>query len=149
MDASQPPKIILGLAPSLQPSGFRLVDAGELYALLSSIMGIVGGLAGAGTTGAASTALKPGVSVYTPAAGNTGVQLPPGLPGQNLVVVNASGTVAGVLYGNVGTGDQIIPLASATGAASLAMPAGTTAELVCISKNAATGAATWKVMSLG
>jgi hypothetical protein len=149
MDASQPPKIILDLAPSLQPSGFRLVDAGELYTLLSSILGIVGGLAGAGTTGAASTALKPGVSVYTPTAGQTGVQLPPGLPGQEITVVNASGTTAGVLYGNVGTGDQIVPLASATPGASTAMAAGTTAVLVCTSKNYTTGVATWKVVSLG
>jgi hypothetical protein len=126
-----------------------LVDAGELYTLLSSILGIVSGLVGAGTTGAASTALRPGVSVYTPSAGNTGVQLPPGLPGQEITVVNASGTVAGVLYGNVGTGDQIVPLASATGAASLAMAAGTTAFLVCTGKNMSTGVATWKVISLG
>jgi len=146
MDASSPPKVMLDLAPSLQP-GFRLVDGGELFTLMTSIFGIISGLSGAGTVQSTGTALKSGISSYTPAAGNTGVVLPPGLPGQEITVVNASGTVAGVLYGN--GGDQIVPLASATPAGSLAMAAGTTAQLVCVSKNAATGVATWKVVSLG
>ena len=146
MDASSPPKNMLDLAPSLYTPGFRLVDAGELLTLFTSLMGIISGLAGAGTTQGAATVLKPGISVFTPTAGQTGVLLPPGLPGQETSVVSL-GTVAGVIYGN--GGDQIIPLGSSTPAATLAIPAGNTAQLICISKNAATGVATWKVTSLG
>src|SRR5215475_1805682 len=144
-DASSPPKFMIDLAPSLQ-AGFRLVDAGELLALFTSIFQIIGGIAAAGVAQGTAAPLKAGISTYVPSAGNTGVLMPPGLPGQTVTVVNGSGTVAGVLYGN--GPDQIIPLASATAAGSLAMPAGTTAVLVCVSKTAA-GVATWKVVSLG
>jgi hypothetical protein len=147
MDASQPPKVFMDLAPSLGTPGYRLVDAGELYTLHSSLFAIVSGLAGTGTTQATGTVLKAGTSVYTPTAGQTAVVLPPGLPGQDITVVNLSGTVAGVIFGS--GGDQIIPMGSATPAASLAQPLGTTAYLTCISKNMATGVATWKVVSLG
>src|SRR5215467_8696754 len=146
MDASSPPKNMLDLAPSLYTPGYRLVDAGELLTLFTSLMGIISGLAGAGTTQAAATILKPGISVFTPTAGQTGVLLPPGLPGQEISVVNL-GAVAGVIYG--AGGDQIIPLASSTPAGTLAIPAGDTAQMICISKNMATGVATWKVTSLG
>jgi hypothetical protein len=137
---------MMDLAPSLQ-AGYRLVDAGELQTLFQNIFGIIGGYVAAGTIQSTGTPLRSGISTYTPSAGNTGVILPPGLPGQEVTVVNGSGTVAGVLYGN--GGDQIIPLASATAAGSLAMPAGTTAVLICVAKNPATGVATWKVTSLG
>ena len=146
-DASAPPKIMMDLAPSLGTPGFRLVDGGELFTLLNSILGILGGIAGVGTTQAAAAVLGPGVSVVQAAAGNTGVLLPPGLPGQTKTVIN-TGTAAGVIYGN--GGDQIIPLASTTPAATLAIPAGDTAVLVCISKNFGPPVvSTWKVVSLG
>src|SRR5262249_33684326 len=141
-----PPKNMLDLAPSLTTPGFRLIDAGEVYTLFNSLMGIISGLAGAGTTQGAATVLKPGISVFTPTAGQTGVLLRPWLPGQEVSVVNL-GAVAGVVYGF--GGDQIIPLASSTPAGTLALPAGDTAQLICISKNMTTGVATWKVTSLG
>src|SRR5262249_6273395 len=101
---------------------------------------------GTGTTQAAATVLKPGVSVFAASAGNTGVLLPPGLPGQEITVVN-TGAVAGVIYGN--GGDQIIPLASSTPGATLAIPAGDSAVLVCITKTFNPNVSTWKVLSLG
>jgi len=137
---------MMDLAPSLQTPGFRLVDAGELYVLLNNIFGIINGLAGVGTTQGAAPLLKPGVTSFVPTAGNTGVLLPPGIPGQEITVING-GAVAGVIYGN--GGDQIIPLASTTPAATEAIAAGTSAVLVCISKNFTTGVATWKTLSLG
>ena|SRR5215467_5093763 len=146
MDPSSPPKVVLDLASSLGTPGFRLVDAGELLTLFNNVMGFTGVVLGAGTTQAAATPLKPGVNAFIASGGNTGVVLPTGLPGQQVVVVNY-GAVGGVLYGN--GGDQIIPMASNAQAPSLAMAAGTSAVLVCVNKNQSTGVVTWKVLSLG
>jgi|SRR5215472_3104619 len=146
MDASSPPRNMLDLAPSIRQSGFRLIDAGELYELLRSILGIVGGLTAVGTTQATGLPLSTGISVITTSTAGSGVVLPVGVMGQEKTVVN-TGAAATLVYGN--GGDQIIPLASSTPAATLSVPAGQTAVLACINENFATSVATWKVISMG
>jgi|SRR5215469_907175 len=146
-DASSPPQNILDIAPSLRERGFRLIDAGELYNLFSSFMAIIAGVAAAGTNQATATPIGPGVTVVSTVATGAGVVLPTGLPGQTKTVVNTSANAL-LVYGN--GGDQIIPLASSTPAASLSVPAGETAQLVAVTRTVGPPpVTTWKVVSLG
>jgi hypothetical protein len=93
-DSAAPPKSWMGLLPSLQTPGFRLVDAGELYQFLNGIFGVHT------TNNAAATSpilLPAGINVVA-AAGATGVQLPPAnLPGQIMTVVNNTAAVLDVV----------------------------------------------------
>lgn len=146
-DASQPPKVILDLAPSIQnQSGFRLVDVGELYALWRAEYGIQSGIAATGTTKGTARQLTAANSVIaTASAGNVGAIMPPGLPGQTVTVVNM-GSVAITLYGS--GGDQIIPIASGTPAATISQASNTTSYYLCISKTFNPSVSTWKQVSV-
>jgi len=147
MDASSPPQILLDIAPSLKTPGFRLIDAEEVYQLFRSLLGANTSITALGTNQATAAVLGyPNVDVFTTVAAGTGALLPQGLPGQQKTEVNM-GASALTLYGN--GADQIIPLNSTTPAASLSVPAGQIARLVCVSRTFNPTVATWKVVSLG
>jgi len=146
-DSATPPRAMMDLAPSLRTPGFRLVDAGELNALFRSLFSTQTGIVARGTTQATALQLTAGVNnLTTVAAGNTGVKLPPGLPGQRVVVVNL-GAAGAVVYG-YGTGDLLIPVASTTTGASVTQAAGTSAEYLCVTKTFNPTVTTWKQLSL-
>jgi hypothetical protein len=107
MDASAPPKTLMGLVPSLTDMGKRLVDAGELYALLNSFFGISPNVVAAGASAATSTPMTAGVNVIASTAiVGSGVMLPPAtLPGMMVTVIN-NGADGVLLYPN--GSDQII-----------------------------------------
>jgi len=147
MDSATPPRAMMDLAPSLRTPGFRLVDAGELQALFRSLFSVQTGIVARGTTQATALQLTAGVNnLTTVAAGNTGVKLPPGLPGQRVVVVNL-GAAAALVYGYA-TADLLIPVASSTGAANISQASGTSAEYLCITKAGTPQVTTWKQLSL-
>jgi hypothetical protein len=147
MDSATPPKVMMDLAPSLRTPGFRLVDAGEVYTLFRSLFSVQAGIVARGTTQATALQLTAGVNTLTTvAAGNTGVALPPGLPGRRVVVVNL-GAAGAIVYG-YGAGDLLIPVASITTGASITQASGTSAEYLCIGKTFNPTVSTWKQLSL-
>lgn len=147
MDGATPPKVMMDIAQSLGTPGFRLVDAGELYALLSSIFSTQAGIAATGTTQATGFKLKAAINTVTSAsAGNLGVVLPPGIPGKEVTIANG-GTVAINVFAS--GADQMIPVASSTPGASIAQAQGTTGVYLCISRTLVSPiVATWKQVSV-
>jgi hypothetical protein len=146
MDNSTPPKNMMDLAPSLKTPGFRLVDAGELYALLNSLFSIQQGIVARGTTQATGFKLTAAINnVTTVTAPNNALVLPPGLPGRQVTVSNNTATAAAVFASGA---DQIIPINSATPASTEALAGGTTAIFVCVSQTFNPTVATWKQVSV-
>src|SRR5215467_12162257 len=124
-DPSSPPRTLMGLMPSLITPGFRLVDAGELYAFLSSLYN-TGTVTAAGTTAANATRMRYGVNDITVGTANQGVMLPPALPGKEVLVINDTAASI-IVYGLTGrTNDTITPNGSVTPAASVTL---TTAQV--------------------
>jgi len=149
MDNTTPPKTMMDLAPSLRSPGFRLVDAGEMYALFRSIFSTQSGISARGTTQATGLQLTAGVNVLnTVQAANNAVVLPPGLPGKQVIIANMTGQAAAIFGFR---SDTIVPLGAGTGGAvaTVALAAGNAIQLVCVSLNSVTGVALWKVLSLG
>ena len=139
-EASAPPRIIMDLAPSLTPRGYRLVDAGELYQLLNTLFGVQSGVTAAGSTAATATRCTGGVIDVTTGGAGTGIMLPPALPGKRVVVFNETATAV-IVYGLTGrVNDTITPNTSSTPAASVSVAANGSAEFVCGKAN------NWKEM---
>lgn len=130
-EASSPPKNAMGLAPSLRPSGYRLVDAGELFALLGTLFGTSPPVTALGNNAATATRLAGGVVCVTSAAAGTGVMLPPALPGKRQVVINDTATAVLVYAFTARVNDTITPNNSATPGASVSIAANGSAEFVC------------------
>jgi hypothetical protein len=127
-DASSPPKTVLDLAPSLQ-RGFRLVDAGELYAVLSALATGQGNITAAGATAQTATVLKAANNTVTVAAAGTGVSLPKALPG---MVVRVANNAAGALLVYPLPPDLLIPEGTSTpGAAASSEATLTTGTYMC------------------
>jgi len=129
MDPAAPPKTILGLMPSLQTPGFRLVDAGELAALLQYMFSARSGIKANGTTQAAATLLSAGVNEITDTTGGTAVKLPNALPGGQVTVVND--TSASLTIFPSGT-DKIIDNTGLTLDASVPMSTATSSIFVSV-----------------
>jgi hypothetical protein len=108
MDSAAPAKSVLGLVPSLQTPGKRLVDAGELFAIFSTQWMATSGIVANGNSAETATPLNPGLNeVYSVTAANVAVRLPPTLPGQIIFVCNLAGSGATIFT----TGsDLIIPV---------------------------------------
>jgi hypothetical protein len=135
---------MMGLAPSLNTPGFRLVDAGELYALLNSLFSIQQGITARGTTAATGFKLTAGVNnLTTVTPTNNAVVLPPGLPGKQVIISNNNvpGTAAAVFASGA---DQIIPIGSPISGASVAQAGGTSSLYVCVSRTFNPTVAVWK-----
>lgn len=146
-DSAAPPKTMMDLAPSLRSPGFRLVDAGELYALLNSIFSNQAGIAARGNTAATAFKITAAVnSVATTSGANNGLMLPLGLPGKQVTIVN-NGAVSVTVYAN--GADQIEPIGSSVPAASLTQAAGTTGVYLCIARTLNPTVNYWKQVSVG
>jgi hypothetical protein len=133
MDASAPPSTLMGLAPSLQESGKRLVDAGELFAILNSFFGVYPSVLPAGTSQATATAISGGVNVVPAAAvAGTGLVLPPAvLTGKIVTVINNG--AEGVLVYPSGS-DQIIPSDVAAGSPAAVSLTNAPTQFICIAQ---------------
>ena len=127
-DSAAPPKSLMGLLPSLQTPGFRLVDAGELYQFLNALFALY---TINQPTATASVPLLGGINVIT--AAPQGVTLPPAtLPGQIVTVVNPSTTAAvdvtgqGLTGATVAEGSTVQYVCSAIGTWVPMLPAAST-----------------------
>jgi len=131
-DSAAPPKSLMGLLPSLQSPGFRLVDAGELYQFLNSLYGVHDINQ---PTATASVPLVGGINVVV--AAPQGVTLPPPtLPGSIVTVTNPS-TTAPVNVAGTGLADSPVAIAATGSAQFLCTAAGTWVLLGMIAEAAA------------
>lgn len=130
---AETPQTMLDLVPSLDMPGFRLVDTGELFQLLQTMLSVTTNVAATGTTRATGKQLTSATNVVLSASGTqNSVILPPGLIGRQVLIINNASVALNVWpYNPI---DYIIPSGSGTPAPNAAQGAQTSGVYICMTQ---------------
>lgn len=128
------PPTMLDFVPSLETPGFRLVDTGELYQLLSMMLSVNSSVAATGNNSQAAAKVVTAAinSVLSASATQNSLVLPDGIVGRQVIIVNNTNVALNIFPQGV---DFIIPSGSSTPGAGTTQAASTTAAYICILRN--------------